>query len=843
MDMMPFIRGLLLRNILNPLTKRNGAVRRMSNEEQNAPRPDDKIRSRIRLARLAMWWESVWRALWPVVAFVSFFVALSLAGLWQIIGGYAHLTGLVLFGLITITLILRRVPQIRMPDYEAGRRRLEKDSGVPHRPLQTLEDRLANGVGSKENQATRALWALSKKRALAALSQLRPRWPRPYLAARDPLALRVAAGLFLFIGLMAAGSEAPTRLAHAFTPDLTTPVPPAVVEAWITPPAYTGKAPILLTAKGKSLMALGPEGSTAVISVPVGSDMFVRIHGGAGLPSLTLGDKQVTATAIDAQNHEITGKLDQPGSAVLTQNTKALATWSFAIIPDEAPQAAFEKEPLVTVRLALKIPLLATDDYGLTGLRLSLVHKDQAPEVINLPLPGHAPETYRHSFFRDFTPHKWAGLAVTMTLEAEDAAGQTGRSQSQTITLPEREFNHPVARAIIEQRKKLASTGTVTPVITRTLRIIAAFPEEFDYDSVVSLSLRSAIRRLELNRDAKAVAEVIDILWDTALRIEDGVLSLAERSLREAEQNLMDALSRNASQAEIDRLTQELKQAMDRFLQAMLEQMAKNPQPQNQTNLPIDPNAQSVDRQDLQRMLDRARELSRLGARDAAKELLAQLRNMLESLRAGARQQQMSPQTRAGQQALGEMGKIMRRQQELMDQSLRRQQSGKARPGDKQSHADAAEQEALRRRLGEVMRKLGESRGNIPGPLGKAERAMRGAGKSLKNGQPGDAAPQQGTALQQMRAGAEALAKAMAGERGQRGLMGQGRMPMPGRNTDPLGRPLDAQGRNADGDVKIPDESAIQRARKVLEELHERASDLTRPLIERNYLDRLLQRF
>jgi uncharacterized protein (TIGR02302 family) len=818
----------------------------MASNDQIPPTSETRIGFRLWLARLALFWESLWRALWPVVVVAALFVALSLAGLWQSVSGYFHLAGLLIFAAGTAILLLRRLPLVRVPNHEQGRRRLETDSGAVHRPIQALEDQLANP--DKSNPATQQLWLLSKHRALEALAQLRPRWPRPGLAERDPRAFRYAAGLLLFVGLMAAGSAAPNRLALAFIPDLSTPVPAARFEAWVTPPAYTGKAPVLLTAHGKSLnQQTTSEDEISVFSVPVNSSLFVRLHGGAGLPVLVMGDAPTTRTivakAIDAQNHEMSGKLDQPLSARLLQETRELAKWDFAIIPDEAPQAAVENKITVTARLALKIPLLATDDYGLSSLRLSLTHRDQPPQFIEVPLPGQAPDVFRHKLFKDFTPHKWAGLPVTLILEAEDAAGQTGRSQRQEITLPERPFEHPVARAIIEQRKRLASDSEKDRIVARTLRVISAFPDEYDDDAVVTLSLRSAVRRLELNRSDKAVDEVIDILWDTALRIEDGVLSLAERALRKAEQNLMDALSRDASQAEIDRLTQELKQAMDRFLQAMMEDAAKNPQQQNQANLPIDPNAKSVNRQDLQSMLDRARELSRLGARDAAKELLSQLRNMLENLRAGNRQQRMSKRMQAGQKALGEMGKLMRRQQELMDESLRRQQSGKAKPGDKQSKSSAAEQESLRRRLGEVMRQLGEARGKIPKQLGKAERAMRGAGKSLQQGEPGNAAPQQSTALQQMRSGAEALAKAMAGERGQQGLMGQGRMPMPGRDTDPLGRQLDDNGKGADGDVKIPDETAMQRARKVLKELHNRASDLTRPRVERDYLDRLLQRF
>ena len=41
-----------------------------------------------------------------------------------------------------------------------------------------------------------------------------------------------------------------------------------------------------------------------------------------------------------------------------------------------------------------------------------------------------------------------------------------------------------------------------------------------------------------------------------------------------------------------------------------------------------------VDRKDLKSMIDRAREMMRSGARDAAQQMLAQLRQMLENLQA-----------------------------------------------------------------------------------------------------------------------------------------------------------------------------------------------------------------
>jgi hypothetical protein len=44
-------------------------------------------------------------------------------------------------------------------------------------------------------------------------------------------------------------------------------------------------------------------------------------------------------------------------------------------------------------------------------------------------------------------------------------------------------------------------------------------------------------------------------------------------------------------------------------------------------------------------------------------------------------------------------------------------------------------------------------------------------------------------------------------------------------------------------DVKIPSEQELQRAREILNELRRRAGERERPEIEREYIERLLERF
>lgn len=79
------------------------------------------------------------------------------------------------------------------------------------------------------------------------------------------------------------------------------------------------------------------------------------------------------------------------------------------------------------------------------------------------------------------------------------------------------------------------------------------------------------------------------------------------------------------------------------------------------------------------------------------------------------------------------------------------------------------------------------------------------------------------------------------------GMQAQGNLgPRPGNQPgqqDPFGRRTDGARGFTQGDVEIPTESDIQRARRILEELRRRAGERDRPPVERDYIDRLLKPF
>jgi len=111
--------------------------------------------------------------------------------------------------------------------------------------------------------------------------------------------------------------------------------------------------------------------------------------------------------------------------------------------------------------------------------------------------------------------------------------------------------------------------------------------------------------------------------------------------------------------------------------------------------------------------------------------------------------------------------------------------------------------------------------------------------ENLAGSQFGPAGQNEQRALDQLRDSAQQLAKNMMAQNGQQA--GDGNDPK--QQYDPLGRPLDQQGSMAGGQVKIPDQSDLARAREILEELRRRAGEANRAQQELEYIERLLKQF
>lgn len=825
-------------------------------------RPLPGLGARLWLARFVLFWERLWPSLWPAVGVLGAFLTLALFDLLPDLPVWLHSAVLGLFLVALGFALWRGLAGLTFPDIVRARRRIERRSALSHRPLNALRDQLAAGA---DDPASRALWELHQRRMRDSLSALKVGAPTPGLARRDPFAIRAGLLLVLVIAVILSWGDAGPRIGRALMPavggsggGLQT-----ALDIWITPPSYTGLPPIYLSRDAQSGQnGAGQNNLAEPIGVPVGSTVLAQFHGKRSIPSLRLGELSTPFTSVDPTNFKLTMSIDEtaegPHRLGVEQNGREIAGWTIAMLPDQDPTIAFTGPPAKTERGALRLAYEVKDDYGVTGATAFIRRSGEGAELsgdpisFDLALPGGNAKNAKETSYHDLTAHPWAGLPVTIQLLAKDATEQFGASATLPMVLPEREFRHPVARAIIALRKQLSLNPLSRDSVREGLSDISRSPQAYSNDTVVFLALRTAIARLRLDRTNEAIAAVQALLWDTALRLEDGRLSLAERELRDIQRALQDALSRNADSAEIDKLMRELQQALNKFLESIMQNMQAMPQ----TPMPFDPNAQYLTPQDLQNMLDRARELAQSGSMDAAREMLAMLQELLESLRSGnfAMQQQGGQQ---GQSQASEMMRmlqdLLRQQRELMEQTHREAQQGqqgqRGQQGQQgQDGSGAGMQESLRRQLGELMRRLGEAGGQIPGNFGRAERSMRDATEALGQGQPGQALGPQGNALDQLMQGAGQMMEQLMQQFGQGGPSPgdpTGRQPRPGQRAfDPLGRPLPNTGNNASSEnVRIPDDLEMQRAREILQELRRRAGEIDRPQIERDYIDRLLRRF
>src|SRR6056297_3109091 len=106
---------------------------------RRTPRRDDEAPAephlKLRLAWAAAAWERLWEAAWPVAAVAGLFLAAALSGLLAALPGWLHLLVLLGFAGGLGWTGWRAARGLRLPDMTAARRRLERDSGLTHRPL------------------------------------------------------------------------------------------------------------------------------------------------------------------------------------------------------------------------------------------------------------------------------------------------------------------------------------------------------------------------------------------------------------------------------------------------------------------------------------------------------------------------------------------------------------------------------------------------------------------------------------------------------------------------------------------------------------------------------------
>ena len=813
------------------------------------------LERKVRTASLMLLFEKLWPRVWLPAAIAGVFVLLSVFEVWPLLPPRVHSALLFFFGAGFAASFL---PLLfwRSPTRKASLARLEQASALEHRPLTAFNDTL---LQEKPSPETLALWEAHRARAARTLKQLKAGVPHARTDKHDPLAFRAA----LVLMLVAAGSWAWGDIGARLHAAFIVPDAPAGsgfrIDAWISPPPYTRKEPFVLPDT--------PSKSGEAIGVPQGSLITVKINGpDASGYRVTLQEANKTQTLEPSAQAsgtyaEYTKRLEKSATLSIHRGFGARRSWALSAIPDLPPKISFTGPVEVSPRGAMLFKYKVEDDYGVVTAEARVERVPNAsgakqaapligkPPVFPLSLPRPPVKAAETKTYRDLTAHPWAGLSVVVTLVARDEAGHESFSSPRGVILPERKFTKPLAKEIAAQRRSLVEEPGDRFRIAGNLNALAVNGADESIPSEIYLNLRSAYWQLRGRPSNEDIESVADQLWDAALRIEDGNLSAAERELRAAQDRLKDALERGASPEDIQSLMAELRQALSRYLQALMQQQ----RPGKTGPMNASPDAKTISPQDLEKMLNKIESLAKTGSPEAAAQMLNELRDILELVQSGP--QERSAQERENAERLKQLDHltdIMRQQQQILDKTFRAQQqggdSGQAGQGglggQRQGGGENKAAGGLKKRQEEVKKQLqdllsgmkpeADGAGDVRQKLKDAETEMGEAENALEQNDLGEAGDQEGRALESMRQGTRSMAEQMARAAGQ----GTGNNQT---SRDPLGRRQDGQLLDTGDSVKVPDEITVQQARRILDELRKRLGEPARPAIELDYLERLVK--
>lgn len=818
------------------------------------PDPFRPVARALILTRAGMLAERVARALWlPLSLALLGWAALSFEAL-SALPGIGPVLALAVLALSVLGTAGWGLWHLRLPTRAEAAARL--DATLPGRPLAALADNPAIGA---DDPAALSIWRAHLSRMAARAAGARPVRPNPGLPRRDPYGLRLIA---LTAAALAFLFAQPQRLGDlAGMPGPAGAAVGLAWEGWIIPPPYTGRPTLYLN-----------EIDRPAFEVPQGSLITLRLYGQVPVTQFLGGDPRL----------DDSGQVMEFATVHSGRLTVGPRSWELTVIQDFPPTIDFAG-PLIRGRGGvLTQPFLAEDDYGVTGavaritLDLDAVDRSHGlaldPEpredlVLDLPLPMTARRTQVTETLReDLATHPWAHLPVRIVLQATDAAGQTGRSTELGADLPARRFFEPGAQAIAELRRDLLWNRDNARRSAQLMRAMlhqsdGAFRAEQAPDMI-----REAVRLIEARLDSgtwdgPSRDEIAEKLWDIALTLEEGEVANARERLRRAQERLDQAMRDGASPEEIAELMDELREATRDFMRMLAEQ-AENAPDQGDRRDQGQGERMEVTGNQIQELMDEIQRLMEEGRMDEAAELMAQLNALLENLRMerGAGGEPME-----GMEGIENLGDALGDQQRLADDTFRElqeqfnqqpgQQEGDGEgdePGDSQAQRERMRELSERQRdLRERLRE--EQLGGFPGEdtaegeagmqaLEDADRAMDEAARALEEGDARSALERQAEAMDALREGIRQLREGAAQDRADRDDPGQGEDAR-GAGRDPLGRDRGGSDLGADRGTGLPSEDPRARARELMDEIRRRLAERERPELERDYLDRLIERF
>ncbi|MEM1074825.1 MAG: TIGR02302 family protein [Pseudomonadota bacterium] len=853
------------------------------------------VRWPLLLTRLGMLAEGLVQSFWPLLTVILLVLAALMLGVQDSVAVEAVWTSMVAAGVAALAALIFGVRQFRFPSHEAALVRL--DATLAGRPLRALLDTQTIGAA---DAASATVWRAHQTRMAERAADASPVAADLRISDRDPYALRFVAVLAFAVALCfgsiwrigSVADMAPGSGGLASGP---------VWEGWAESPRYTSRPTIYLNDIDASALTV-PVGSLITVRMygEVGAlTLSETVSGRIEVPPasnpaqdfIVVQDGEITINGPGGRSWQVAVVQDAPPTIAILSDPSASALGEMTLPYEAADDYGVEAGEAI-----FSLDLASVDRrYGLT------VDPEGRPDlIVPLPMPiSGSRDAFEENLIEDFSEHPWANLPVQVRLTALDGAEQQFETDPRAITLPGRRFFDPLAASIIEARRDLLWARANGPRIAQVLRAVSYLPESVFRNQTDALRLRKLIKTLETHAkhgmDDEKQQTLADEMWDLALLLEEGDLSNAAERMRRAQERLNEAIKNGASDEEIAELMRELRRATEDYLQ-QLSRQAERQQQENGQQQGNQQNSMQITQDDLQRMMDRIQELMEQGRMAEAQQALQELQQMMENMRVTQGQQGQGGQS-PGEQAMEGLAETLREQQGLSDQAFRdlqEQFNPNAQAGENQGNEgrnggqgrgtehegqgqgegqsgegqqaengqpgqggaqDGTQDGSIADRQRALRDELRRQQQNLPGAgtpegddardaLDRAGRAMDGAEEALRENDLAEAIDNQGQAMEALREGMRALGEMMS-EQQQNAQPGQGTQESDRRANarDPLGRESGNSGAQGDDSPLALNDDAYGRARELLDEIRRRSGEADRPEVERDYLNRLLDRF
>ncbi|MGJ8564432.1 MAG: DUF4175 domain-containing protein [Alphaproteobacteria bacterium] len=718
-------------------------------------------------AQVRLYWEAyapIFAA--PAIA-IGLFLSFAFFGFWERFGDPWRSIAIIITLYVVIKAALA-ARTIRRPSRSDARRRVERDSGAKHRPLDTLDDRPAISAD---------LWPAHIVAARDAAALLGPPLPRAVLAPRDPYYFRFLLPVIAGLAMMVGYGDNMERFKRAMTPVWQQGISPKNIsfEAWVTPPAYTGRPPIYFKDRRN-------------VDIPAGSELVARISGAPNATRLKLSSqgraRYLPLTRLGPKSFETRAIVTQDSTARWRVGTLK-KSWALNAVPDRPPVLNFKINPRPDKRDRLAFTYSFEDDYGVEALTLRLRLLTDDPQSqddradITVPLSG---RSVREADFDkaalDLTKHRWAGKKVSARLIAKDGLGQQAETADVYFTVPDKIFVEPMAKAIVEHRSLILAgqteyaplpkltkrnvsaqprfdtrqtdhrLGRAAPSVQRAALLIDAItdaPSGLFEDPAIYLGLRNVLSRMRYAHDLDGLSGIPEDLWRIAIRAEFGILGTALEEMREAQQALRDGIARRAPQREVDTLFSRYNEAVDRYMEELRRKAAEDgnvADPQNGGG-----DARNTD--EIQELMDAIEEANRIGDTEGARRALAQLAELLENMQiqlsasaggSGDGEPMEGEMSEEMKKSLEDMADLLGEQRKLKDETeqadRRERQSGNQPSGS--GGEDGQEQSGPEGDDGQTPQQLAERQGTLEDALEALSNTLPEPGGDTPGGTPSE---------------------------------------------------------------------------------------------------------